>query len=298
MVSHVRRSITPRAGAPHHFSTRIQTGVVTDSGEDRYFYLESRAEREPIFLVDSVRTHILSKERLSAAPIRVVKPDGSPVKSDLIAVRFYFWNDGKEPIKRQNILRPITVTLNDNKSEILDFKALHVSREISGFTLKRNSVLPTRSLLIDVDILEQHDGATGQVIYEGDPKAEFEITGIIEGVKHIQTNTTISTKKLWLEYFKWWVSVVLAIMIMGGLFGVLVLLAYVKKVISGRFSKLPISETPLKLASKVGTWLGRLALLSIAALVIFAFITGPWKQAKSKFQEQVTQQVPEQVLPK
>src|SRR5712691_9505747 len=38
IASHVRRPITSRTDAPHHFVTRVWTGAVTDSGEDRNFY--------------------------------------------------------------------------------------------------------------------------------------------------------------------------------------------------------------------------------------------------------------------
>jgi len=35
IASHVRRCITSRTDAPHHFDTRVFKGAVTDSGEDR-----------------------------------------------------------------------------------------------------------------------------------------------------------------------------------------------------------------------------------------------------------------------
>jgi len=46
MVSHSGRCTTSRADALRHFSTRIQTGLRTDSGEERNF-LKAIRERVP-----------------------------------------------------------------------------------------------------------------------------------------------------------------------------------------------------------------------------------------------------------
>lgn len=52
-------------------------------------------------------------------------------------VRVYFWNSGTTPITSAEILRPLTITVASNESEILDTKVLKVSRDLTGITFTR-----------------------------------------------------------------------------------------------------------------------------------------------------------------
>ena len=85
-----------------------------------YIYRLSKVERLPVFLVDRVRTEILSSERVSTAPIKVIKNDGSPVERDLTSIRFFFWNMGKQSIRREDVLDSLYVKLGDPNAEIID----------------------------------------------------------------------------------------------------------------------------------------------------------------------------------
>jgi len=152
-----------------------------------YFYAKSIREREPIFMVDPSRTDILSRSNLEQTPIRVYKRDGTPITTDLSALRFYFWNDGKEAIKSENILEPIGIEFDDTTCQILDYKILKVSRSITNFELMPEPMDTVTRLVFQFRILEQDDGMTGQVIFTGNPSAHLHPFGIIEGVKSIDT---------------------------------------------------------------------------------------------------------------
>ncbi len=138
--------------------------------------------RDPIFVVDPDRVEILSASRIANAPIKVLRRDNTPVKADIYAVRFYFWNAGKRSIRQENVLEPIRVTL-DSESEILDFKALKVSRPITHARLVGTPPGPgLHPLVVIFGILERNDGLTGQIIYQGKRDAALTVSGIVEEV--------------------------------------------------------------------------------------------------------------------
>jgi hypothetical protein len=152
-----------------------------------YLWQDSRREREPVFYMEPERTQILTKETASDAPITVLRADGTEVTSDLTAARLYFWNEGKEPIRSTNVLRPILIELDDQNADIMDFRVLKVSREVTEFKVLRNTTDSPRVLMLDFAILERDDGACIQVIYEGNPDARFRVSGTIEGPSLIRT---------------------------------------------------------------------------------------------------------------
>jgi hypothetical protein len=169
-----------------------------------YFYFESQEARDPVFVVDPDRVEIVRAARVAQAPIKVLRRDNTPVRSDIYAARFYFWNAGKRPIKSAEVEEAIRVTL-DSGSEILDFKRLKLSRLPTHARLVPTSVSGSRlrTLVIIFSILEQDDGLTGQIIYEGGRDARLAVSGTVEGVPAgISTRLTpsfwsILRRKIW-----------------------------------------------------------------------------------------------------
>ena len=137
--------------------------------------------RDPFFLVDPSRTEIISHARVESAPIRVLRNDGEAVTGDLYALRFYIWNAGKRSIKRVDVLDTIKLAFDDS-AEILDFKILNRSRQITGSELYPERVgRRLRALTVSFLILERDDGFTGQITYQGSGDAHLRISGTIEG---------------------------------------------------------------------------------------------------------------------
>lgn len=163
-----------------------------------YSVQKSKYEREPIFLLDSVRTEIINKQIISETSVRVIKSDGTEVTNDLTALRFYFWNDGKKPIKKEDILEPLFLQLSDSSSEIIDYRVLKLSRDVTGFQLSRDKLKEKNVLSIDFRILEKDDGITGQIIYSGNPNSMLLMKGTIEGVKVVGTKIQVQKKYLFL----------------------------------------------------------------------------------------------------
>ncbi len=131
-----------------------------------------------------------------------MKENDIPVQGDIISIRFYFWNNGKQPIRKEHILTPLIMSLSGKGGEILDYKLLSLSRkEVINATIERNELEPKTSLNISFRILEMNDGFTGQIIYSGDPNAELIMKGVIEGVKAIKTNASLSRFALYKHMF-------------------------------------------------------------------------------------------------
>lgn len=150
-------------------------------------------ERKPIFLVEPIKSLILDSKKLEKAPIKILRKDsGNEIKSDLLLLKFYFWNRGKQSIKKEDILKKIIISFNDYQNEIIDFRLIKITRDVTKINLKRYDKDPQRKLELNFKILEKNDGFLGQIIYSGNPKAKLEISGTIEGVKKILTNKSMS----------------------------------------------------------------------------------------------------------
>ena len=145
-----------------------------------YFLYIGNRERKPTFYLDPTRTVILDKENAANAPLQLLKSNGDTIKSNVTSVFFYFFNQGNETIKQENIYSPLKIVLAKG-SEILDFKILKVARPVSGVTLLRDTV--ENSLNIDFKALEKDDGFVCQLIFEGNTNAAINLEGGIDGVK-------------------------------------------------------------------------------------------------------------------
>lgn len=149
-----------------------------------YFYQKTQENREPYYWVENRPSIILSSEKMSDTPIKVIRKNGKEITSSLYLLRFYFWNAGEKPIKKEDILKSITVEIADTTSEIIDAKLLSISRDVTGIELnKAISKGKISKLDIDFDILEKNDGFGAQIIYEGDRSDSIKFDGVIEGAK-------------------------------------------------------------------------------------------------------------------
>ncbi len=149
-----------------------------------YFLYIGNRERKPTFYLDPTRTTILDKQNAANAPLQLLKSNGDTITSDVTSVYFYFFNQGKETIKRENVYSPLKIVLSDS-TEILDFKVLKVARTVSGMGLTHDTL--DNSLLIDFKALEKDDGLVGQLIFEGNKNASISLEGGIDGVKLFET---------------------------------------------------------------------------------------------------------------
>lgn len=150
-----------------------------------YFLYVGDRERRPTFYVDPTRTTILDKENAANAPLLLLKSNGDTISSDVTSVYFYFFNQGQQTIKEENIYVPLKIVLSDS-AEILDFKILKIARAVSGIEVKRDTI--GNCLYIKLKALEKDDGLVGQIIFEGNKNASIALEGGVDGVKYFETH--------------------------------------------------------------------------------------------------------------
>lgn len=148
-----------------------------------YFLYVGDKEREPTFYVDPNRTVIIDKTNIADAPLQLLKANHDTVDADVTSVYFYFFNQGKETIKRENIYSPLKVRVTD--SEILYFKVLKTARELSGIKVIKDTV--DNSLQLDFSALDKDDGFAAQIIFEGDKESVVMIEGGVDRVKYFRS---------------------------------------------------------------------------------------------------------------
>lgn len=249
-----------------------------------YFYKKSIAKPEPVFLVDPLRIEIIDSKHFSETQLRVVRSNGNEIKGDVTSVRFYFWNNGRKSIKPSNILEPLVITLNDPNGEILDYKILKCSRKVVKPIVDRDSVDPNRKLSVSFAILEKEDGLTGQIIYEGNPTANFMISGTIENVGEIITNAkairSYVRKRMCLFIL---LHMVLCIFLFAA-----IIKAYLRS---------PESKPKLIVRDKMETMKKGILAASIVVVVSLVFGLAIFKIFEGEARTSVIQKVPKDIVP-
>lgn len=255
------------------------------------FYTGTLADREPVFVVDPNRTEIISADRVSEAPLKVVRTEGGEISGNISSVRVYLWNRGKISIKPENILQPLRLTLGEPKGEILDFKILKISREVVTPEITRYPEDPKRVLSVNFKILEQDDGFSLQIIYIGSPSTDFTIDGQVEGVPYRIGSSQIEKTRFWLIYLN-------KVKIFG--ITLLILVAYlltlaISDMISDHFKDK--TSRGFELLKTYLKW-GRIIFFAAMLIVFFTwvFIITPVKNAKKEARQSLVEGVPSSIV--
>lgn len=265
-------------------------------GSTYYFYQLSKSTREPVFLIDPIRAPVIDSKSFPKTTLRVVKDKNIAIEGDITSIRFYFWNNGKEPIRRENILNPIVVSLSDKGGEILDYKMLSLSRpEVIDATIERSDRDPKTSLKISFRMLEKDDGFTGQLLYSGDPNANLIIKGVIEGVEKIETNASLSKFMFYKHMFFNFGLPMFGLI----LFFISIGIIFIRKTIAGRMFRFldKIGDQLDKISPKAGRLI--LILIPIVMIMVAAYVG--WRSEYGRSQEEINKSlsriVPSKIRP-
>jgi hypothetical protein len=149
-----------------------------------FFYLKSKASREPYFYLEPERTILVNRDLAIGQKLAVSYDGYTGATGDITAVQCYFWNAGGTPIHSQDVLEPIAVALpvgneileaaviRQSRPSIVDFR---VTSEVGGDGKRTNTAS------IRFKILEKGDGASLQIVYAGGPEVPIQFSGAIEG---------------------------------------------------------------------------------------------------------------------
>jgi len=105
--------------------------------------------------------------------------DGKLLDRDVSSMSVGVWNDGREAIRQENVLKPLVLSVSP-KMPILEARISRVSRDVVEPRLDLSKIAEGY-VGVSWKILEHGDGVSLQLLYEGTPAAELEANGIIEG---------------------------------------------------------------------------------------------------------------------
>jgi hypothetical protein len=115
-----------------------------------------------------------------------VKFQGIPIEGDLSAAEFQIWNQGKQPILKSDILKPIL--LGTLKYDRIYQVSTVSTRDVIGATtggVGTNSTRHDQGVVLSWNILEQNDGIKVQIIYGGGVNEPLTVDGVIVGQKEL-----------------------------------------------------------------------------------------------------------------
>jgi hypothetical protein len=145
-----------------------------------FFYLESRDVPQLAYTIKPVRGIVVRGGKSSKLTVQYAE---RKVETDITAAQLVLWNEGKHAIKRAAILRPIIIHTETN-APILEASIKKTTNEIIGLKLNHEENQQDR-VIVSWDILEQGEGGTIQIVYEGSPDMKLLIDGAVEGQKQI-----------------------------------------------------------------------------------------------------------------
>ena len=235
-----------------------------------YIYLSSKIEREPVFISDPVRTLIANGDRAGSNKVNVVDEDGIPIKGDVIAIRFNFWNEGRHPIKGSDILQDLNIHLDGEDVKILDQSVIASTR---GSVVKPEiSNIDSVSANIVFGTLEKNDGFSGQIIYSGDRSAKLRLSGDLEGVPEngVSDDQILEGRIFWRWYFPV-VGIFIALIVVG--VGVVALFTKLTNLVASRLDDGHKSQLQ-KLAKPIGIFAGVVFFFGYIAIATLAMVDG------------------------
>jgi hypothetical protein len=150
-----------------------------------YFGVISLRSRELSYQVNRTKTAIVKSGQSSDLHILY---KGQNIASDVTGLQVVVWNHGKESIRSENILTPLTLTTSP-KVPILEARIKQVNRSVTQVALD-TSQSANGSLGMSWKILEHNDGAVLQLIVAGPTSVTVKAEGVVEGqgqIKELET---------------------------------------------------------------------------------------------------------------
>ena len=150
-----------------------------------YFYNAAKIYPQLVAYTLPVKTTIVKSGQ--ASEIKTIYKD-KEINTDVTAAQIAIWNQGNASIKKENILKPIIISTQNN-TPILEATIRKSTREdVTKLTLNSEEIQNGR-LTVSWNILEQNDGGVIQVVYAGNSETTIGVEGTIEGQKEIIKST-------------------------------------------------------------------------------------------------------------
>jgi hypothetical protein len=141
-----------------------------------YLYLRSATHPELVYYVNPARTIVVKQGSVSRLSVSF---DGRPLSTDVTACQVAIWNRGRQAIRRDAILRPLTIRTRPGAA-ILEATIRKKSRQVISVELDQ-ARLAEGEVSVSWNILEHDDGAVIQLVYAGGPELYIGASGVVEG---------------------------------------------------------------------------------------------------------------------
>jgi hypothetical protein len=139
--------------------------------------------------------------------IKILRKNGEAISGKITSVNFYFWNSGNISIRKENILKPLTLKIEANPNiKIISARLISVSRDIVKPKIIFNPKKNDRSINIDYEILEKDDGFKIMLVAAGTGDYNLKVQSTIEGVSGLSDPKLIEKinwLNLSLKYFSY-----------------------------------------------------------------------------------------------
>lgn len=141
-----------------------------------YFYRRSIQRPVPTFAISPLRVRIVDRSKAVLSEIDILFNKRPLSDENVTATTVYFWNEGRLPLRRADVLKPYTISLGDG-CEVLDSRVVKLSRTICSPQLQTTGSEVTMTF----DVMEDVDALAIQIIHTGDPEGGIQMSGIAIG---------------------------------------------------------------------------------------------------------------------
>jgi len=146
-----------------------------------YFYYAAKEYPQLTYYPHPVKATLV---RAGEASRLITSFDNKPVETNITVAQIAIWNQGKRPIKKDQVLEPVAI-FTENNTPILEATIRKSSREVTQLTLNTDDLQNGRVTVL-WNILEQNDGGVIQLIYAGNADVSISADGILEGQSNLE----------------------------------------------------------------------------------------------------------------
>lgn len=173
-----------------------------------YLYYESKIYPFLTYAINPTKTQLVRTGQTSSIGVTF---NNKQVTNDITAVQIALWNNGKQPIRKDAILDPVTICTKTG-APILEATLRNVSRKVVGLTLEQADIQKGR-LGLSWNILEKDDGGSIQIIYEGNTNVNLLVDGSIVGQNRINDTPLLASRDRRTVFVTWLFAVYLVVCI-------------------------------------------------------------------------------------
>lgn len=250
-----------------------------------FFYSLSIQSREPVFMTLNNVAIFSSSGELTSKYIKLVKRiDDRELSNNLYVQEVVFWNNGKQAIKKTNLLKPLVLSF-DQGVEIIDAFITEMGRPdiVKGSIQFKPG---DKNVSLEFDILEKNDGIKIQIVYSALKAEKAILKGAIEGVTEIKKISDLKKDNLVLAIAKFTLYVI-------GFIGAFFIVAfafsdYLPKAISWLIKKLFHKHH-----EKINSILGNVFAFIILIAMLFIVCVFIYRGVNSLSESSAIQSVPE-----